>query len=361
MVKKTRNNCFISLIVPVYNVEKYINQCVDSILGQEFTDFELILVDDGSTDKSGKICDKYAKSDKRISVIHQTNGGQTKARKAGLKRSVGKYVYFVDSDDWLAENALQVACDTAIKNDADIVTFDAYFNYSNFQTKVKQSVPSGIYDKKGLIKTVYPRMIYSGNFYYFGIYAAMWNKIFRRSILLPNMINIDERIRIGEDGLTTFATFLDAEKVCIIGGNNLYHYRNNNISITRSYCREQFDNAILLINALYKINQQKAVFDLSKQIDYYLMYNVFSIFHEEFFYKYKKSFIRRYKYLRQIAGNDLVQEVCQKISVDGMQRIYKFYFRLLKRGQFNSLIVLSFLYAMWKRFRANLRLLLKKY
>ena len=91
----------LSVIVPVYNTEKYLRECIDRILAQTFTDFELILVNDGSTDGSGAICDGYAEKDSRIQVIHQTNGGITVARKSGVRAACGEYVTFVDSDDWI--------------------------------------------------------------------------------------------------------------------------------------------------------------------------------------------------------------------------------------------------------------------
>ncbi len=361
MKKGNNNNVFISIVVPVYKVEKYLHQCVDSILNQTFYDFELILVNDGSPDNSPAICDEYASKDKRVTVIHQKNGGQTAARNAGLKRARGKYVFFVDSDDWLELNALEIACKSAIDNDADIVTFDSYFNYSFHQSPVKQPIPSGVFDKAGLIKNIYPKMIYSGRFFYFGIYAAMWNKIFRRSLLTPNMVNVDPAIKLGEDGVTTFATFLDAEKVCVLGGQYLYHYRDNNISLTRSYCRDQFDSVIKLINALRDINKNKNVYDLSDQINYYLAYNIRSIFIEEFYYRYKKSFAERYRYLRSIAGNSFVTESIADLNIENLPPDPKRFMNLLQKGKINLLIIDTIIVALKMRAKLNIRKILKKY
>ncbi len=111
----------ISIIVPVYNVEKYLNRCIESILGQIFTDFELILVDDGSTDSCPQMCDNWANKDERIIVIHQKNGGLSAARNSGLKIYRGNYVFFVDSDDWIEKDALETLYKIADKTGADIV------------------------------------------------------------------------------------------------------------------------------------------------------------------------------------------------------------------------------------------------
>lgn len=115
----------ISVIIPVYNVEKYLRQCVDSVLAQTYQNIEIILVDDGSTDSSGAICDEYRETCSNVVVIHQVNGGLSAARNSGLDAATGEYVYFLDSDDWIAADALKSVYQKAIESSADIVFFDA--------------------------------------------------------------------------------------------------------------------------------------------------------------------------------------------------------------------------------------------
>ncbi len=114
----------VSVIVPIYNVEKYLEECVDSILGQTFRNIEIILVDDGSTDSSRQMADDYAAQDERIRVIHKENGGASSARNAGMKIARGEYIYFCDSDDYISLNAIEILYDTAIRNDLDMVLFN---------------------------------------------------------------------------------------------------------------------------------------------------------------------------------------------------------------------------------------------
>lgn len=116
----------ISVVIPVYNVEKYLAECVDSVLNQSYTDYEIILVDDGATDSSGTMCDAYAQKDPRIRVIHQLNGGLSAARNTGLKAAQGEYVYFLDSDDYIEPQTLEHLVATAEKEQVDVVFFDGY-------------------------------------------------------------------------------------------------------------------------------------------------------------------------------------------------------------------------------------------
>lgn len=260
----------VSIIVAIWNTEQYLACCIDSILNQTFRDIELILVDDGSSDGSAILCDKYEQLDKRVHVIHQKNSGQTVARQNGLRIANGEYVLIFDSDDWLELDALEVVVNAAVKNDADIVTFNGYFNYANHQSQVRQPVKSGVYDKEGLINNIYPTMIFSGRFFYFGIFASMWNKLFRRELITSNIMSIDTRVKVFEDGLATFPAFLDAQRVCVLGDEFLYHYRDNMPSITRSYIKDQFSSTILLFEALNKMNMDKKhIYNISKQLDYF--------------------------------------------------------------------------------------------
>lgn len=333
----------VSVIVPVYNASVYLERCVDSLVGQTLKAIEVILVNDGSTDTSGEICDNYAAKDDRITVIHQKNKGQTAARNAGLVVARGQYIHFVDSDDWIDLDMERIMYRQAAAHHADIVTCDAVFHTGTKAAEARQAFEAGVYDKKALIETVYPKLIYSGKFFYFGIYAAMWNKLFRRELVLPHIKDIDPAVRIGEDGLTTFACFMNAEKVVIIK-DTLYHYRNDNTSsLTRSYCWEQFDSALLLIVYLRRLaKQHHATYDLTYQIDVYLLYNIRSIVLEEFYYRINKPYRHRYQYLRRIVTHPAVQEACDRVDFKReFNREQRRFFQLLQSDSFHRLLVVT--------------------
>ena len=170
-----------SVIVPVYKVEKYLKNCVDSIIGQSYQEFELILVDDGSPDTCGEICDKYGTLDTRVKVVHKENGGLSSARNAGLDIATGKYVIFIDSDDfWDDANALEHIHNYLIETDADVLVFPAKRYYEN-KDKYTYIITSDVYRAKIIDRDVNASIRYmiENNIYR----AAAWNKVVKKSII----------------------------------------------------------------------------------------------------------------------------------------------------------------------------------
>lgn len=210
----------ISIIVPVYQVEKYIRQCVDSILAQTFTDFELILVDDGSTDNSGKICDEYAQKDKRITTLHKENGGLSDARNYGLDQADGKYFMFVDSDDYIAPDMAECLHKAIIKENADIVACNfccvSENGETDFSTENKAEILSGseiFYNRK--------------NERNYGFWTVAWNKLYKSETFK----NIKFRFgKYHEDEFWANDIYRFNIKVVAIS-ESLYYYRQRNDSI----------------------------------------------------------------------------------------------------------------------------------
>lgn len=212
----------LSIIVPVYNVEKYIKECIDSILNQSFQDFELILVNDGSTDSSGKICNEYSKKDDRIEVIHKDNGGLSSARNAGIEKAKGLYIGFVDSDDWIHENMYSHMIDYANIQNADIVVCNIMSMRKNGNeipyTNIKYDIS---FTREEAMSELFKNEI---------ILFSACNKIFRREIF--DGLRYKEGI-ILEDMDLSYKLFNKANKVYYIH-NPYYHYRYNDASILRS-------------------------------------------------------------------------------------------------------------------------------
>ena len=189
----------LTLIIPIYNIEQYLSQCLDSIINQTYKNIQIILVDDGSTDSSGRICDEYADKDSRIIVIHKENGGLVSARKAGLRKATGEYVVYVDGDDWIELNAIEHMVGTIERTKADIVLYDHYENTGESQIVVTNNVKEGLYDKGKLLRHIYPKMISTERFFEWQIFPAVWDMILRRDLLERCQYDVDNIITMGED------------------------------------------------------------------------------------------------------------------------------------------------------------------
>lgn len=222
----------LSVIIPVYNVEEYLEQCIESVLKQAYSPFEVILADDGSTDKSSSICDQYEKADKRVRVIHQPNQGHTIARQNGFRVSEGDYIIFIDSDDWIQGEMFTLMMDKAVKENADIVQCGFIAVKNGINTDAVSPYSPGMYDKKRLKEIIYPTMIYNKAEQCFGVAPNMWNKIFKRELVEKYIYRIDPRIRSGEDGLLTFSCFMDAERIYNLQ-ECFYCYRSREMSMCR--------------------------------------------------------------------------------------------------------------------------------
>lgn len=223
----------VSIIVPIYNVEAELRKCVSSILAQTFKDIEVILVDDGSPDNCGAICDEFASKDNRVVVIHKENGGLVNARKSGLEKSTGKFISYVDGDDWVEENFIQNLVDCQKKYDVDIVAAGFSKDIGNISDGHANVIPSGYYDKQKLIAEVYPKMICAGNYFYFGICSYVWNKLFKKELLWDSQMAVDPRISVGEDTSVVFSVLLKCNSL-YISGDTSYHYYQKAFSMLKS-------------------------------------------------------------------------------------------------------------------------------
>jgi glycosyltransferase involved in cell wall biosynthesis len=174
------NNPLISIIIPIYNSEAFLDKCIQSAINQSYENIEVILVDDGSIDSSGEICDNYATIDNRVKVIHKNNGGLVSSRKTGLIASTGEYVLYIDGDDWIELDIIKNYVDQVIKFNADVVISSHIVNLEGLEDVLVNSLPVGVYDKEKLKSIVYPKMLCTGNFSQFGIFTYSWGKLYKK-------------------------------------------------------------------------------------------------------------------------------------------------------------------------------------
>lgn len=216
-------NELVSVIVPIYKAEPYLDRCVQSIVDQTYTNIEIILVDDGSPDDCPTMCDAWAKKDSRIRVIHQENGGFSAARNAGLDAATGAYIQFVDSDDWIEPNMVEALVICALQTNADIVRCGYYEENGTQQLAFSSTAQTHCPDQNTLVVDLMNDGLLSG---------ALWNKLYRRTALGAT------RFRNGysEDVLFNYLLLAKEPKVVYIS-EVYYHYRVNNGSVTNSVFR----------------------------------------------------------------------------------------------------------------------------
>lgn len=268
---KVKKNTGISIIVPIYNVEQYLIQCIESILEQSLSNIEIILVDDGSKDNSGNICDEYARRDSRIRVIHKENGGLVSARKAGLELATGDYIAYVDGDDFIESNMYEVMYAKAVQENADIVIVGYLADNGQKLSQKKNVIASGVY-KGDDMQELYSKMLYSGKFYVPGIIPAVWNKLFKKEVLYDCQMNVPNEIQMGEDVACTYRSIMNAKVVMIDNDFYPYHYRYVPNSMSKGIDENYFQNIFLLYRYLRQCLQGART--IESQIEFYLAYLV---------------------------------------------------------------------------------------
>ncbi|MBC2840325.1 glycosyltransferase family 2 protein [Robiginitalea sp. SC105] len=261
----------ISVIVPIYQIEKYLPKCIDSLLSQSFKDFELLLVNDGSRDSCPRICDDYAKRDARVRVVHKENGGLVSARKEGLRQASGKYISFVDGDDWVDNYYLDILYKLAESNAADLVV-TGHFREFNGKIETIKPKAAGVYEKGDIEASILPKAIYDGRFCEHGISTYVWNKLFKRELLIRTLFDVPNDIVMGEDAAITYS-YLALTKKLVVSRIPLYYYRQRHDSIVKSIENPQTEYYRLgLLMHFLKSKLQGALNEdnLNEQIRYYL-------------------------------------------------------------------------------------------
>lgn len=259
----------ISVIITIYNIEKYLEKCLDSVIGQTYDNLEIILVDDGSTDGSASICDRYQEQDSRIRVIHKENEGLVRARKTGVTIATGKYIGYVDGDDWIDCDMYEKLYHNLIESDADIVAAGRIEEHSNQSLRCENIAESKIYADESLAE-LYSKMIFSGEFFSFGLYPTVWDKLFKSELLRRNQLQVPDMIVIGEDVACVYPCMLEAKRVCVLP-DCFYHYRQHEGSMLRRKDMEYIIRVVCLYQYMWKRCKETDYWDILRpQIDLYL-------------------------------------------------------------------------------------------
>jgi len=244
--------------------------CLNSIVNQAYQEFEAILIDDGSTDESGEICDQFAGQDGRLRVVHKQNEGLICARKTGVQAAQGKYIAFVDADDWIDADFLETGVYQMEHEGADIVITGCIRENETSAVTVKNKIGAGIYDVKGMIKDIYPRMLHYEAFYEFGILPYVWNKFYKKQLLETCYLDIDPEIYDGEDVAVVYPYLLKAQKA-VVTADAKYHYRIHNESMTANRKADYYENtARLYLHLAAKFQASAYCQCMMPQLDSYM-------------------------------------------------------------------------------------------
>lgn len=279
------SNILFTAIVPVYNVEQFLPCCIESILTQTFTNFEVILVDDGSTDFSSEICDYFAQKDSRVKVIHKENSGLVGARQAGVQAANGEYIACIDGDDWISSAYFEKFVEIINKYHCDVLCCGSVWwkNESDYKNKTC-GVKCGFYDKEKIEKEIFPILIESKSGEYFS--PTLWAKVF--SIQKYQQQLVDSFVNIGEDGACVKPCVYYADSMFVFD-DCLYFYRYVDSSMTKK--RKAFDwSGPKIIGQHFENQIPMDKFDFQDQVYRNVVHNLFNVVFTQF-YRKEKFFI----------------------------------------------------------------------
>lgn len=308
----------ITVIVPVYNVEKYLHRCVHSICEQTYRNLEVILVDDGSPDNSGEICEQLKRKDKRIKVIHKKNGGLGFARNSGLKLVTGRYVTFVDSDDWIAPDHIENLYKSINKFDADVcIGGNININSKGIELKKEVRLEKKLYEGVDIVEEiVLPLIAPDTNFKNdIQLESSCCMNLYATSIIKDNKIEfISEKYAVAEDVYFNIDYLMHAKRA-VISNEVGYYYFENEESISRKYNPKRFERTI---NYYYEVKQRIKKYGLENRISYrldrsYLTKIRVAIRHIVIS---DLSFFQKYREIKVITQHPLTKEIVNRYPIN---------------------------------------------
>ena len=260
----------VTIIIPIYGVEIYLKQCIESVLNQTYSNLQIILVNDGSKDNCAEICNHYSKLDARIIIVHKENEGLVNARKSGLSFAQGEFVTFVDGDDWVGENFIYNLVQPAIKYNTDFTIAGYLREFYGKEDKIIPKLATGYYSKENLVKNIFPNALYNGIFFQHGISTYVWNKLFKLAKIKYYLSIIDKNIVMGEDAALTYPYLFNCDNIYITDATD-YFYRQRPNSIVKSVpnLKLEYSQLSLLFKHLKKHILKFIHIDIEKQLKLY--------------------------------------------------------------------------------------------
>lgn len=334
---------FLSVIIPVYNVKKYLDRCMESVVGQKFKDLEIILVNDGSTDSSGLICDAWAEKDPRIQVIHQKNAGVSAARNAGIELATGEYVTFVDSDDWLAPNMYEKMCETAKSDAAPQVVMCDFVNVKGDSLEnIFSSLREGYYTRKQIVSEIYPTLLVTEDFGRIPI-VSVWSSMYKRSLFTHHDLFFDEDLKYSEDYLFMAEVMITAHSFYYLKHFYPYHYLQYPQSRSKKFQIGWWENLLALNTSLKKLLHQDKDFDFTRQLKLQLLHSALMVLNG-IYSNNTLRFGQKIVLLREVMDNEQLRDAFQNLNFSRNSMFQKIILYLIKYRM--SYFYLFFLHSM---------------
>lgn len=240
--------CDLSIVVPIYNVEAYLVQTIESLLAQVDYDYEIVLVNDGSKDSSGDICQRYLeKYPEKIQLVNKENGGLPSARKAGVRAANGEYVTFLDGDDWVDADYYYQMIQAAKEHQADVACSSHTISYPDKDIPEKNGVDSGVYVGEALFE-VKNKMLYQRPYYTYGIYPSLCMKVIRKELLEKFIYNVPDSVTIAEDAAVSFPLLFSCNGFVMLNENTGYYYRQLQTSMMNKYDPKKLTKVVAVMD-----------------------------------------------------------------------------------------------------------------
>lgn len=301
----------LSIIVPVYKTEKYLTRCVESILGQTFSDIELILVDDGSPDRCGEMCDVFAENDSRVKVIHQSNSGVAVARNKGLAIASGDYVTVVDSDDYLDRDMYKNILEVAQIYDSDVIMCDCIKEYIDHTEIYTHDIREGYYNREQLEKEYFPHLLIMPNIEYPPT-ISNWVCVFKNN---KKTLRYVAGIRYSEDLLFGAEMMYQAESFYYMKGQAMYHYNCTNMeSATKTFKKDKWNDYKKLYQHIKDRFIKDEIFDFTEQIEKVLLFFVYNAV-ADLMSTDSMSKKDKIKNIKNILNEEIVRTMFKKIKI----------------------------------------------
>lgn len=336
----------LSVIVPIYEVESFLEDCIQSILAQIYSNLEIILVDDGAEGREPEICDQYAQKDNRIQVIHKENEGLVAARKSGLEKATGEYVTFVDGDDFLQPDYYERMMKIVEDVEPDLVAVGITKIYEDGkEEQIIQSITDGTYEGDQL-KTLFRNMnCIDGRFYEPGIFPSTCLKIYQRDLLEKVLPSVPNTIRMGEDAAITYPYLLSCHKVAVASSICGYYYRMVPDSMTTRADASLFSGSSALYGHLFPYYQASSDDCVKKQLEYYRAYLMYLAINYWMAGVKPANVHGRVAEMRKLAeGTELFSHLERMLDLD-LPRSLSAYIRLLRKLRWKSFEMVLFVRA----------------